>query len=127
MGKQREIKFRAWIKPKKKMAFVDSIKNLNAPDDHAFKSIYTEEWDTFHWKDVILMQYTGLKDKNGVEIYESDIVRQADGLVLLVKFEKYNGLVFWYKDGEDEDFYDLSIHDQVEIIGNTYENPEINI
>jgi len=59
----REIKFRAWDRNNKYMAY------QGTPD------IETLESFIFHFGDCILMQYTGLKDKNGVEIYEGDVLQ----------------------------------------------------
>jgi uncharacterized phage protein (TIGR01671 family) len=76
------------------------------------------------------MQYTGLKDKNGKEIYEGDIIKgmfSLSGKMGVVKyFEKYAGFGFtteyWGKMDFNFKNNDLS---RYKVVGNVFENPEL--
>lgn len=109
----REIKFRAWLKEKHKMINVNDI-NLKEKDvNEGFFSFYEIE----------LMQYTGIKDKNGKEIYEGDIVFIENGFYYKIVFENAS---FKAKYGQ----YPLTINlneiaPYCEVVGNIYENPEL--
>lgn len=133
----REIKFRAWDKQNKTMGTVNRIKM--SPYLHTQVTYSMEidgkrkdEWslidDTGHGT-CVLMQFTGLKDKNGKEIYEGDICNCREyGCFGIIKWsEDEAGFYFYvvYGDGtfDEESVYDYA--DELEVIGNIYENPEL--
>lgn len=109
---QREIKFRAWN---------TESKYMYSPDDNNSEMfMYLDGlvcYDGSPTDKHILMQYTGLKDKNGKEIYEGDIVKYID-----VYDHKKIAEVIWDKD--ELQFY-VPRNGWCEIIGNIYENPEL--
>ncbi len=129
----REIKYRMWNKKEKKMYDVGV---LDFDDKKAYMKGYLNHTVSnymYMFEDIELMQFTGLHDKNGKEIYEGDIVHIPDD------YEEYG-----FASGEnysidykDERFrlkpkykpnacgYDLEYTDELEVIGNIYENPEL--
>lgn len=119
-------KFRAWDNAVNKMWNVETI----YIEDEWVKvnngSIYGTTKDLV--RDYVLMQSTGLKDKNGVEIYEGDIVRYNRGISWSVEKFPYvvknsmEGFVFEY--GLIQHSLSKKI-EYVTVIGNIYENPEL--
>ena len=108
---QREIKFRAWDKEKNEITTTICIGGLHIP--------YNSNPNNY-----ILMQYTGLKDKNGKEIYEGDIVRNtADKYHYEIKWDNFESAWSLGENGSPIRRYLLS--EYWEVIGNIYENPEL--
>lgn len=128
----RKIKFRAWDKENKFMFEI-------------FDSTTHKDWFLPSWKERYeVMQYTGLKDKNGKEIYEGDIVRYQfdnDDCPFPNKHtEKIIGRIFFSEHRAsfsvtagkncssmlNNDLFNYARNgNRVEVIGNIYENPEL--
>lgn len=136
----REIKFRGYSEFYKKWLYgslVDNLfKDLKAGKkcSYIFDTSLNENYDC--WEDFIqdeelevitnsVGQYTGLKDKNGVEIYEGDIVKINENLYEVW----HSGLAFGLID-KNKNFFEYmcqlcDMNGKVyEVIGNIYENPE---
>jgi len=117
-GKMREIKFRAWDKETTKMIY-------NAEMGFNMGSCFGDILDEVDKGKIILMQYTGLKDKNGKEIYEGDILIHAEWKVVVGWNKKRASFKLVARDGI-VDAEDISMSQKyIEIIGNIYENPEL--
>lgn len=117
----REIKFRAWRKKSKEMCDVSEIDFTNSFVElwHDTTTDYTQNL----LKDVELMQYTGLKDKNGKEIYEGDVVKFADWKPKVIEFGTCGFIGFGLKNTEK--FLMNYDSENLEVIGNIYENPDL--
>lgn len=135
----REIKFRAWDKDDKVMFVPNNICHTSSGIE------YTRElsdginikryWQGESPNNVFLMQYTGLKDVNGKEIYEGDIIKwghingyeENPHRIAIVEFNpdiQFNciNLEFIFRYGC---FNYQNTDEAVEVIGNIYENPEL--
>ncbi len=127
-----QINFRAWDKNVNKMKLVECIYF----DDDGISMVAVQSkrgvlsLHKINDIDVILMQYTGLKDKNGKEIYEGDILEPgwAEGEVFEVVYDETHAR-FCEKRSGKEFLMDGSLmrskHDARKIIGNIHENPEL--
>ena len=130
----REIKFRAWDKLEREMICEAlEIKNIGLGEGSVLIDKGTQRGNELTW-----LQYTGLKDKNGKEIYESDIVElrnidddpenftvvwEKSGYFTLKPFidnEGYVPTLGYFTDRDSNDNYYT-----IEIIGNIYENSDL--
>jgi uncharacterized phage protein (TIGR01671 family) len=150
----REIKFRAWDKRKKEMIDLtqsEELYGIMARINHYNGKFYTTIWKfqddkpwpdkrvTYDEDDIELMQYTGLKDKNGKEIYEGDILHYYWKSTLSSSQKPVDQIfevIFDEGSFQQMEIYrenlqyrkDIAIwHDwaDLEIIGNIYENPDL--
>ncbi|MEW6126742.1 MAG: YopX family protein [Acidobacteriota bacterium] len=118
----RIIKFRAWDKREKKMIVPEDLfdpYNIPVePDEYGFTLKSKFE----------LMQFTGLLDKNGSEIFEGDIVSWGSSRNMFIKYEDRGMYEFWHTETEKAHHWGIwNIHKELEVIGNIYENPELII
>ncbi len=129
----RELKFRAWLKENKKMvnvlAFNSGCKGVlgNTIDASIAVDKKYPDYDVYKMDKVELMQYTGLKDLEGNEIFESDLLMVPCIGGKTLKEVKYFDGCFWLvnKGGKSPlHFYTLLPDRNYEKIGNIYENPE---
>ncbi|OMD66024.1 hypothetical protein BSK62_13230 [Paenibacillus odorifer] len=134
----REIKYRTWVlrDSDNDEEVVPYMEDMNGVES------YFNPFEEYRKGNIVLMQYTGLKDKNGREIYEGDILTspeypyQDDG-----KYN-YHGVIEWIE--EEASFYmtkrlansekrgmsngisqPIESIEEFEVIGNIYENPEL--
>lgn len=122
------LRFRAWLKKEQKMD--NEIDHISWLEDELY-CIGDGITYMVSAEDLVLMQSTGLVDKNGKEIFEGDIVRQVrtqpttenetiTGVVTMIE-----GAWLIMNDNEQLASYLWSETDGNEIIGNIYENPEL--
>lgn len=118
----REIKFRAWDKKNKKMYEVYELYfryDMETKKEIMKIIVETPEINLIEFSEdeVELMQFTGLKDKNGKEICEGDVVKNIYGVISMVES------LFWFgrRCGLNKEIIPI-LEEHFEVIGNIYEN-----
>jgi uncharacterized phage protein (TIGR01671 family) len=122
----REIKFRAYIKEFTQMLEVEYLHVIaEEVEVRRFPNILTSLFSyAKEFEDAVLMQYTGLKDKNGKEIYEGDLLLRHRNAPPIMEEVQY-GSSTWLLVGEDGGIFLDVINQHCEVMGNIYENPEL--
>lgn len=122
----REIKFRAWDSIEKEMITrTDILHNctFNESDNgfHMGRTGKNGDWSSFE-----IMQFTGLKDKNGKEIYEGDIVKgKCYGHEYTVEVKYFGGGFAPFAEHDEKVCITFDSVKGTEVIGNIYEHPEL--
>lgn len=149
------LRFRAWNKTTKTMYEVDDIMSIDfGKSEIGVKTLFFNQTNHYDFDDIVLMQSTGLTDKNGKEIFEGDILKfndtwsdycyegYVDGEIAginYVEIEKYTtcfgfgktkipeSSLFYYTNEEHLTFQEIITDTSFEfgIVGNIHTNPEL--
>ena len=126
----REIKFRAWDIDLKEFV-LNTVRLCNTEEGNSLVVTGVADWG------IVFQQFTGLKDKNGKEIFEGDILEfvylnngcprkervsvEFDGLNFMISSRQYLSVIFFFGGGLNS----IDKRSGIKLIGNIYENPEL--
>lgn len=125
----KEFKMKAWLKKEKKMVAIIGIdlnyQYIRYTDDG---NLFKDDYKIADFKDVELLQYIGMKDKNNKEVYEGDILKLRDnhGIQLVKYHDEWSAFIL--ESQKDTSVGVLGLYfdkEDFEIIGNAYENSEL--
>lgn len=120
----REILFKAYIKT---LQWVVPVARINFDFETVEVDLTDGNGDTaeYDFDEIILMQYTGLKDKNGTKVFEGDICKGSWKHIIQIF---YDDCIYGFCAKTSEGFchnIDYWGLDRIEVIGNRYDNPEL--
>lgn len=120
-------RYRAWDKIHKTMYEVDDIMSIDfGKSEIGVKTLFFERTSRYDFDDIVLMQSTGMTDKNGREIFEGDILDSEDSFLAGVVELRQNLGMFVSTLLKYNNFERLcNVLDSTQIIGNVWENPEL--
>jgi uncharacterized phage protein (TIGR01671 family) len=117
----REIKFRGWTGKEMRLGW-------GCLTNESSKSFIVIDENDHYPEAVTLMQFTGLRDKNGTDIYEGDIVQNGLNEISKIVWDADTvAFIFLTKNAGIKNWINVKtdLDRNVEVIGNVYENPEL--
>ena len=124
----KEFKMKAWLKKENKMVSIIGIdlnyQYIRYTDDG---NLFKDDYKIAEFKDIELLQFTGVKDKAGQELYEADVIKFNDGIDDIYGLISYDD-----EDGTYRVSYEnitehlLEREGDFEIVGNIFENPDLH-
>ena len=120
----REIKFRAWSHIGKMMLYTERCPGISILMNEPTLTFPIKEPISISFGEYELMQFTGMKDCNGTEIYDGDIVSTDDEDIAVITWDEDE---YKFTVDTEEYFYDLGEYypKDLEVIGNIHKNPEL--
>ena len=124
----KEFKMKAWLKKEKKMVAIIGIdfnyEYIRYTEDD---NLFNENYKTAEFKNIELLQFTGLKDNGGQELYEADVIKFNDGIDDIYGLISYDDEDGTYRVSYENITEHLSEREgDFEIVGNIFENPQLH-
>lgn len=124
----KKFKMKAWLKKEKKMVAIIGIdfnyEYIRYTEDD---NLFNENYKTAEFKNIELLQFTGLKDNGGQELYEADVIKFNDGIDDIYGLISYDDEDGTYRVSYENITEHLSEREgDFEIVGNIFENPQLH-
>ena len=124
----KKFKMKAWLMKEKKMVSIIGIdfnyEYIRYTEDD---NLFNENYKTAEFKNIELLQFTGLKDNGGQELYEADVIKFNDGIDDIYGLISYDDEDGTYRVSYENITEHLSEREgDFEIVGNIFENPDLH-